>query len=275
MNTTTLSAGGQSALVVHHFGAHVTSWKNAAGREMIYTSPTAIYDGSKAIRGGIPVCFPQFAKKGPLRQHGFARNMMWSLDQAFEQKSGAAVRLVLEDTDETRNSEWPHSFQLALIITLASDGNSIALDMSVTNKNTNGEAFSFTMALHSYFTCDPQTTALDGFDGLSYEDNTETNLVSKTKSQAGKVGFGKEVDRVYFDAPDRIDLSTANLAVYKKNMPEAVVWNPYVEKAAALSDMPDDGWKHFICIEPARVATPAVVEPNNIWACSLELKSVI
>lgn len=275
MSTTTLAAAGESEVIVHHFGAHVTSWKNAAGREMIYTSPTAIYDGSKAIRGGIPVCFPQFGKKGPLKQHGFARNMIWSVDSTSTQADRAAVRLVLNDTEETRTTEWPHSFQVALNIFLAPDGNSITLDFEVSNKNTNGEAINFTMALHSYFTCDPHTTILDGFDGLSYEDNVEPDETSKVKKQSSTIGFGKEVDRVYLSTPDQINLATANLVVSKENMPDAVVWNPYVEKATALSDMPDDGWKHFICIEPARVATPAVVEPGNTWACRLQLESIL
>ena len=43
------------------------------GEEMIYLSSKSAMDGSKAVRGGIPICFPNFGpwKAGP--QHGFAR----------------------------------------------------------------------------------------------------------------------------------------------------------------------------------------------------------
>lgn len=275
MDTITIAAAGQSQVIIHQFGAHVTSWKNATGREMIYTSPSAIYDGKKAIRGGIPVCFPQFAKKGPLKQHGFARNMKWSVDTGFKPEDGASARLILTDTEETRNSEWPHSFELALTVTLASDGNSMTVAADVSNKNTNGMAFTFTMALHSYFTCNAESTVLQDFDRLSYEDNTETIEPPERKRQTGTIAFGKEVDRIYFDAPDSITLQQANLSIHKVNMPDAVVWNPYVDKAAALSDMPDDGWKHFICIEPARIASPATVTPRDSWTCSLRLMSIV
>ena len=75
--TTTLKAAGRSEVTIHHFGAHVTSFKNAQGRELLYTSPLATFAGPKAIRGGIPICFPQFGQKGNIRQHGLARITPW------------------------------------------------------------------------------------------------------------------------------------------------------------------------------------------------------
>lgn len=48
---------GQS-VTVHLYGATVTSWKLANGAEQLFVSSNAILDGSKAIRGGIPVVFP-------------------------------------------------------------------------------------------------------------------------------------------------------------------------------------------------------------------------
>ena len=55
---------GDSALVALH-GAQVLSW-TVAGRERLYLSPRAMFDGRSAIRGGIPLCFPQFNQRGPL-----------------------------------------------------------------------------------------------------------------------------------------------------------------------------------------------------------------
>lgn len=40
------------------FGATVTSWKDASGDEKLWLSDAAKLDGSKAVRGGIPLVFP-------------------------------------------------------------------------------------------------------------------------------------------------------------------------------------------------------------------------
>lgn len=271
MRTETLSAEGLSSVEVHYHGAHITSWKNSAGREMIYTSPIAVYDGTKAIRGGVPICFPQFGKKGPLRQHGFARNMPWKLDTSFKPESEhPALRFQLEATSETLSSEWPFRFRVEYTITLASNGNELTIDMTVVN--TDDRQFSFTTALHSYFTCDPENTTLPGLHDVKYIDSIDPSA-DGPKCQQGDISFGMEVDRIYMDSPSRLTIPSAGLAIAKSNFPEAVIWNPYVEKSKAMSDLPDDGWKKFICIEPARVEEPAVVDPGETWSCQCVLIS--
>lgn len=57
----------------------MTTWCDNAGVSRLFTSESALFDGKKAIRGGIPICFPQFAKLGPLAQHGFARVSYWEV----------------------------------------------------------------------------------------------------------------------------------------------------------------------------------------------------
>lgn len=268
LQNVTLRAAGQSKVVVYAFGAHVTSWTDASGAEKIYTSPTALYNGTKAIRGGIPVCFPQFAKHGSLKQHGFARTTKWIIDEAHADPAKPAVRFVLRDTPETRLSAWPHAFELALTISLSPDGNTLSLAVDV--RNMQKEPFTFTFALHSYFTCDSESVTLSEYDGLRYFDSVDDG---KEKAQSGNVSFAKEVDRVYIATPDVLTIPQSPLTLTKSNMPEAVVWNPFKEKAVSLSDLPDDGWKNFICIEPARVKVPAQVLPNESWYASLILSS--
>lgn len=273
MNVHFLKSAGKSAVKVHHHGAHVTSWTNSAGCEMIYTSPSAIYDGKKAIRGGIPICFPQFGKHGPLHQHGFARNTLWTRDTTFAKPAdGDGVRFILKDSESTRTSKWPHRFLAAYTISLSATGDSLCVSLEITNNNDE-ESFTFTTALHSYFICDATATTLAGFDGLSYADNIGSDGPGNVKLQSGSISFGKEVDRVYRSTPDDLSISNVGLTLHKVNLPDAVVWNPYMEKAAALSDMPDDDWEKFICIEPARVYEPAVLGPGETWVCKLTMKS--
>jgi len=45
------------SIEVYLYGATVTSWK-AHGRERLFLSEKAVKDGSKPIRGGVPVVFP-------------------------------------------------------------------------------------------------------------------------------------------------------------------------------------------------------------------------
>jgi glucose-6-phosphate 1-epimerase len=40
------------------FGATVISWKDKAGRELLWLSESADLTGKKAVRGGIPLVFP-------------------------------------------------------------------------------------------------------------------------------------------------------------------------------------------------------------------------
>jgi len=271
MEKVTLTGAGASSATIYHFGAHVTSWTDSRGREMIYTSPTALFNGKKAIRGGIPVCFPQFGKEGPLGQHGFARNSFWTYDAAYHCPDGhAAARFVLTDSEGTRAGAWPFRFELALVVTLDKSGDELRVGMTVSNMDD--RAFSFTTALHSYFTCDPLATALPEYDGLAFRDNNDPEAKNV---QVGDVTFGMEVDRVYMGTSDTLSVPSANLTLSKSNLPEAVVWNPYVEKATALADMPNDGWKNFICIEPARIFEPSTVEPAASWSCSFTMTSAV
>ena len=40
------------------YGATVISWKSASGKENLFLSSKSHLDGSKAVRGGIPLVFP-------------------------------------------------------------------------------------------------------------------------------------------------------------------------------------------------------------------------
>lgn len=144
-------ACGASAEIVL-FGACVTSWKQPSGDEILYIRPDAVFDGSKPISGGIPLCFPQFGP-GAIQQHGFARNLSWevadtSADPQPDDRD-PEVQLVLTDNDYTRKM-WPHAFKVVYSITL--HGDLLKTDMRV--MNTGDSTFDFTGALHTYLEVD-------------------------------------------------------------------------------------------------------------------------
>ena len=65
----------------------VTSLTDPSGRELLFVSQEAVYNGKKAIRGGIPLVFPVFGA-GPcdgceaLPSHGFGRTSEWQVASA-------------------------------------------------------------------------------------------------------------------------------------------------------------------------------------------------
>ena len=104
------------------FGAHVTSFTTSAGQALLFLSSKAALDGSKPIRGGIPIAFPQFAAQGPLPMHGFARTSIWTLDSVGD----GTAQLSLRDSDATR-ALWPHAFRLVYNIAFDDGGLSTTL----------------------------------------------------------------------------------------------------------------------------------------------------
>ena len=132
-------------------------------RDLLFVSRQATYQTGKAIRGGVPVCWPWF---GPDPQalgrpnHGLARTRLWSVaDTAALPEGATRLTLVLTDTAETR-TVWPHSFELRLEITVGA-----TLRLSLTTRNTGDRPFAITQALHTYFAVgDVAQATVDGLD---------------------------------------------------------------------------------------------------------------
>src|SRR5215216_5952539 len=162
----TIRAEDGAVAEIHRHGAHVTSWRPAGdGEERLYLSGRSGFEGTAAIRGGVPVVFPQFALEGPLPRHGFARTMAWSLGGIAREADGAAeAELVLRDSAETR-ALWDAGFKAVLAVTVIARQLSIALQV----ENTGDSPFSFTAALHTYLRVrDVAEAEIVGLRGASY-----------------------------------------------------------------------------------------------------------
>ena len=236
---------GDCATVALH-GAHVLSWV-AGGAERLYLSPLATLDGSAAIRGGVPVCFPQFNQRGGLVKHGFARLMPWVADEPSAGVDSVCLTLRLGASQHTR-SQWPHEFDATLTIELSAGG--LALTLGV--RNLGQRAFSFTGALHSYFqVLDIEAVRLNG-------------LAEPLRIQG-------EHDRVYAAASCPLLLSGGPSPLRIEQSPawaHTVVWNPGPTLSAAMADLPDDGHRHMLCVEAAQVFDPITLSPGAAWQAS-------
>lgn len=218
------------------------------------------------------MCFPQFGQLGPLGQHGFARNSAFSVI-ADGADGASAVTLALAATGQ-EDARFPHPFELRVRTSLSADGNTLRQDVTV--KNTGKEAFEFTAALHTYFTVpDVAALSVEGLGGTTYSDSLDGG---KEVAQSGAVIFDKEVDRIYLRAPDSGIVAKnavaqgASVLVRKGGFADAVVWNPWVDKARGMADFGDDEYRRMLCIEPAVAKSGAVsVAAGGEWKGFQEL----
>lgn len=251
-------ANGDCVRVLLH-GAHVVSWVTG-GRERLYLSPRSRYDGQSAIRGGVPVCFPQFNARGVLPKHGFARNLPWQAEGGEHHPDRAHLTLRLRDSDATRRF-WPQAFEATLAVALKPG----SLQLTLGVYNADAVPLQFTGALHTYLAVDDiGSTQLLGLDGQA-----EWDAVTDCHGRAsGALRFDGEFDRVYAAAAQALLLQhgAGRLAIEQsQSFAHTVVWNPGAQKAAAMADLAADSHARMLCVEAAQVMPPVTVPPGGHW----------
>ena len=244
-------AGGECCEIYLH-GAHVAAWQSAAGDELLFLSRASHFAPDKPIRGGIPVIFPQFGGKGLLPQHGLARTADWSPESIRINESSCAltVKLQLTDTPATR-THWPHAFALKLGVTLAESALTVAFQV----QNTGDTAFAYSAVLHTYFRlADIHRAALYGLRGVTLIDDLRGGLREVETREV--IRFAEEIDRIYLAAPDMLRLvdeaTPRTFTITKDDMPDVVVWNPWITKARRMSDFDDDEYRWMACVETGK-----------------------
>jgi D-hexose-6-phosphate mutarotase len=251
--------GGEVEVYLH--GAHVTAFNKVGEPGVLFLSGRSLFQADKAIRGGIPVIFPWFGQRQPdptgkSPMHGFARLSEWAVESADKWDEVASVTLSLVPNDLSR-SMWPHDFKLTY--TVALDRDVLKLELTVTNTGTEG--FAFEEALHTYFAVgDVRRVSVEGLAHADYLDKVE-NFAEKTQD-AAPITITGETDRVYLGTPGTCTIDDPGLrrriVVEKEHSDATVVWNPWVEKAKAMTDFGEDEWVKMLCVETANVGRHAV-----------------
>ncbi|XP_057454011.1 putative glucose-6-phosphate 1-epimerase [Lotus japonicus] len=265
---------------VYLYGGQITSWKNELGEELLFVSGKANFKPPKSIRGGIPICFPQFSNMGSLEQHGFARNRLWTLDPnpppfPTNSTSRAFIDLILTNSEEdTKN--WPHRFEFRLRIALGPGGD-LMMTSRIRNTNTDGKSFTFTFAYHTYFyVTDISEVRVEGLETLDYLDNLKNR--ERSTEQGDAITFESEVDKTYVSTPTKIAIidheRKRTFVLRKDGLPDAVVWNPWDKKAKTISDLGDDEYKHMLCVEAACVEKAITLKPGEEWKGRQEISAV-
>ncbi|XP_013773811.2 putative glucose-6-phosphate 1-epimerase [Limulus polyphemus] len=260
-----------SLFKVHLLGATLLSWK-VDDAEILFVSDKAVFDNKKAIRGGIPFVFPQFGPWSAGPQHGFARTSHWKLEKEPEKLPNGDVQAVftLCDSDSTR-ALWDYRFKVTYTITLMDK----KLNMEVDVKNTGESEFSFTVLLHTYFNV-PDVTKCEvtGLKGITYVDKTRNEETFLEDREV--VTVAQLTDRVYQNTPSehsiRVVAGNRTITMRKHNFPDTVIWNPWKEKAKAMSDFGDDEYLNMICVEAGSVSNPVKLGTNQTFHASQVLE---
>jgi glucose-6-phosphate 1-epimerase len=212
-------------------GAHVTHWQPRGGEPVLFMSPRSVFASGRAIRGGVPICFPWFAARADAPAapaHGFARIRDWRLAE----RTPASLAFSLETDAETRRL-WPHDFHLRLEVVVSG-----SLDLTLEVTNTSASPFTFEAALHTYLRVgDVGVIGITGLERAPYVDKTDGDAK-------------KEAD----DAPIRFAGGQARLAT-------TVIWNPGPARAATLADLGPEAWRTMVCVETANAGDDRVRLP--------------
>ncbi|QYG05994.1 D-hexose-6-phosphate mutarotase [Janthinobacterium sp. PAMC25594] len=266
----TIRASDGAQATVTLYGGHLVAWQTSDGQERLFCSRDSALDGSRAIRGGVPVIFPQFGARGTGMRHGFARVATWQLESTGDADGAAWAQFILHHTDlpDAIATTWPWAFTLRLRV--AVKARSLELNLSV--HNTGEQAFPFSAALHSYFAIDQLSEArIKGLQRVRYSDETPQDALQAEE----ELQFSDKLDRIYYQLPGALHLQSGGhtLRLEQQGFTDAVVWNPGAQDAAALPDLADDEYQRFICIEPALIQ-PDMLAAGAAWSGRQRLKFV-
>ena len=261
-------------VVVSEFCAHVQRWSDEID-DMLFLSSRAVLDGSKAIRGGVPICWPWFGahRTNPSQfpAHGFARLSTWRTLEVSKTK--VTLELTDKDVDEALLAGFSGRFCLRYSVEIVDDDR---LELNLVVRNTGErELPPMTLALHSYFRVAPESVEVRiNATDVRYIDQLNRDAGPLTNDDGVFARFGKEeVDLIALDVPATVDIvdkaSGRKLAIQSQGLPDAVLWNPYIKKAASMADFGDDEWQCMVCVESANIQSPVILGPGEDWRCAV------
>jgi glucose-6-phosphate 1-epimerase len=234
--------------------------KDAAG-DLLFVSSNAYYAEGKAIKGGIPVCWPWFGPdpEGQGRPtHGFVRSWQWDVLSTESMSDGATmVKLGIADNSDTR-SIWPRTFNLFLEIRVGA-----TLSLELITRNAGDLPFSITQGFHTYFSVgDIGRVKLLGLEDHGFIDKMANDA---EETQIGPVTIAGEVNRIYRGVTRDLIIDDAALQrrirIRGNGSSTSVVWNPWIETAASMGDLEDDDYKRMLCVETVNAADEVIEVP--------------
>jgi len=236
-------------------GAQVLHAAPESGLELLYLSPLVDVYPDNPIRGGIPLMFPQFGDSGPLRKHGFVRDLQWNLVAETQDAEVKNISYAL-DIKAADFPKWPFDAALKFDVRLSLQTLSIGLSV----QNTGAQAFTFTGGFHPYFAISSRKDILvNGLEHLPFRD-------SFPGENAYELNGDSLVERQYMGCTEIQFYNGSNwLKITGSGFDSWMVWNPGKAGAMRISDLPDEDWDRFICIEPIVLAEPKTLLPGEAF----------
>lgn len=238
------------------FGAQLLSFTPRDSHDLLWLSETSKLDGSKTIRGGVPICWPWFgpADTAGLPQHGRARQCLWRVVKSAFDDAGVTLRLSPSDDCYV---DMPPGCELELKLHLG-----IRAELCLITRNKGEQAFHITQALHTYFAvADIDRTELTGLGQVEYFDKLSGE---STQQQDDVVKISAACDRVYDSNAEQLWVQdgTRQISIQQSGHESVVVWNPWRDGAAAMADFDDEGYRNMLCVEAANTS-PILIAPGE------------
>jgi glucose-6-phosphate 1-epimerase len=263
-----------SEATIYLQGAHLTQWTPTGQSPVLYLSPKSALAPGKPIRGGVPVLFPWFGPRwnaddfpvtSPM--HGFARTSVWKLERTHLDPTGEVHITLSLAPDETSRSLGYDNFSATIDFQIGAD---LREALTITNRGTKPMAFE--EGLHTYFAADAAAVKLDGLRGSTYLDKRD-GMIRKVQRES-QFQFTRDVDQIHVHTAEPLTLHDAGRTIHikKEGSQTTVIWNPWTVLTPGLPDLPEDGWKHFVCVEAVNAADDRItLAPGETHGLSMTI----
>jgi len=243
-----------ASALISIYAAQVLSYKPIEAEEdLLFLSEHSYYEPGKAIRGGIPICWPWF---GPNPQdleglsHGFVRNDYWTVVDVSA-LSAFETKVTLNFTQSNlRDTPWPYKYALELEISIGNE-----LNLQLLTRNLGHQAFTLTQAFHSYFKIGSiDQIMILGLEGSDYIDKCDEDT---QKHQTDLLMINAEVDRIYNGFENTLTIEDTvlkrRIEIRSSSHKSAVVWNPWLIRSVELDDLAPESYQFFVCLETGNI----------------------